>query len=277
MLDFDEGEISEIFVEKIIRQITDLKISLERMISTWREGEQLRQGVLIVLSGAPNAGKSSLLNALLKRNRAIVHNMPGTTRDIIEESYSLSGIPVRLVDTAGLRESDNAVECEGIKRAQVLIAQADLNLLVVDHNDIDRRNSDDLMELFDQDKLILVLNKSDLPAAHVTESPASVPCVSVSALNSTGLDDLKDVMKIKLGIADDFQTQPVISQRHLEELRSTCSAVEESLALLAGDTSAIVIAAGYLREGSEALGRITGRVYSDDLLDNIFGKFCVGK
>jgi len=277
VLDFDEGEIADNFVEKTVRRIVQMQGALESLIATWREGELLRHGVLIVLSGPPNAGKSSLLNALLERNRAIVHNLPGTTRDVIEESYSLNGIPARLVDTAGLRDSENAVECEGIQRAHALIGQADLNLLVVDRHDADRQKLESLLPLFNQEKLILVLNKSDLPTAHPPGVPPAVPAVTVSALTGEGLGALREAMTRRLGIAESFQTHSVISQRHLEELRTAHRAVAEVLQLLAGDSAAIVIAAGYLREGSEALGRITGKVYSEDLLDNIFGKFCVGK
>ncbi len=277
VLDFDEGDIADNFVETTALRIRPLSCALERMIATWREGELLRHGVLIVLSGPPNAGKSSLLNALLQRNRAIVHNLPGTTRDIIEESYSLNGIPVRLVDTAGLRDSDNPVECEGIKRAHALIGEADLNLLVIDRHAGDRDKLEALLPFFRPERLILVLNKSDLPAVPPAWLPPQTPVVSVSALTGEGLDALREAMRGRLGIAESFQTHSVISQRHLEELRSAHRAVAETLQLLAGDSAAIVIAAGYLREGAEALGRITGKVYSEDLLNNIFGKFCVGK
>lgn len=277
VLDFDEGEIADNFVHKTVPSMEQLKLSLEAMISTWREGELLRQGVLIVLSGAPNAGKSSLLNALLRRDRAIVHNLPGTTRDVIEESYSLSGIPARLVDTAGLRDSEDEVEHQGIQRAHALIEQADLNLLVVDQHDSEHEQFDSLLHFFNPDTLVLVLNKSDLPASRQPPLPCDVPIVAVSALTGEGLDELKAAMKAKLGITDNAQSHSVISQRHLEELRTAARAVEESLQLLTDDTAAIVIAAGYLREGSEALGRITGRVYSEDLLNHIFSKFCVGK
>ncbi|MFA7174742.1 MAG: tRNA uridine-5-carboxymethylaminomethyl(34) synthesis GTPase MnmE [Kiritimatiellia bacterium] len=277
VLDFDEGEIADNFVHQTVRQLQQLKLALERLISTWREGELLRRGVLIVLSGAPNAGKSSLLNALLRRDRAIVHNLPGTTRDVIEESYSLSGIPARLVDTAGLRNSEDEVEHEGVQRAYALIQQADLNLLVIDQHAMEREQLDSIVHFFNQDTLLLVLNKSDLPAGQQTPLPCDAPMVAVSAVTGEGLDDLKAVMKTRLGITDNFQSHSVISQRHLEELRTAARAVEETLQLLTIDTAAIVIAAGYLREGSEALGRITGRVYSEDLLNNIFGKFCVGK
>ena len=154
VLDFDEGEIADNFVEKSIIRIKKLSTAVNEMIATWREGELLRQGVLIVLSGAPNAGKSSLLNTLLQRNRAIVHNTPGTTRDVIEESYSLKGVPVRLVDTAGLRDSGNAIECEGIKRAHALIDQADMNLLVVDQSTVLEKVSAIMLEIFNTEKFV---------------------------------------------------------------------------------------------------------------------------
>lgn len=277
VLDFDEGEIADEFVRACVQRIDSLQSALQALIATWREGELLRQGVLVVLCGAPNAGKSSLLNALLQRNRAIVHSTPGTTRDVIEESYSLNGVPVRLVDTAGLRDSPNAIECEGIRRAHALIDQADMNLLVVDRSRMSQRTVDSMLDLFDPAKLIVVLNKTDISKGRAPAIPRTVPTVSVSAINGDGLDALKKVMTEQLGIKDDFQTQPVVNQRHLEELILAESACGSALTTLENEQNDIVIAAGYLREGAEALGRITGKIYAEDLLDNIFRNFCVGK
>ncbi len=277
VLDFDEGDIADNFVQSSIVRIINLQATVKKLISTWHEGQLLREGVLIVLSGAPNAGKSSLLNTLLKRNRAIVHTTPGTTRDVIEESYSLKGVPVRLVDTAGLRDSTDAIECEGIKRAHALIEQADLNLLVVDKSATLQKGADAILKIFDPEKLIMVLNKSDISGDAEIVISEEIPSVSISALTGEGIEELKNIMINQLGIRDDFYTQPLITQRHLQELKIMENALSESLRALAPPMSDIVITAGYLREGSEALGRIIGRVYSDDLLDNIFNNFCVGK
>jgi tRNA modification GTPase len=134
-----------------------------------------------------------------------------------------------------------------------------------------------MLEIFNTEKLIIVLNKSDIADGVEIEIPDEIPSVSISALTGDGIDELKGIMTDQLGIKDDFQTHPVITQRHLEELRSTDSALNEALQALEPAICDIVIAAGSLREGSEALGRITGNIYSDDLLDNIFSKFCVGK
>ena len=276
VLDFDEGAIADLFVTDSVKRIKELKKKVESMISSWREGELLRQGVMIVLSGPPNAGKSSLLNTFLKRNRAIVHKTPGTTRDVIEESYSLKGVPVRLVDTAGLRDSINEIECEGIKRAHALIDQADMNLLVVDKLKSTTDSIKMLIDQFDLQRLILVLNKCDIDCTTV-ELPEKIPSVYISARTGEGIEDLKKVMTDKLGIKEDFQTQTVITQRHLEELKFAESSMDNALDALESKLNDIVIAAGFLRQGSEALGRIIGRTYSEDLLDNIFSNFCVGK
>jgi len=277
ILDFDEGEIADNFTAECIVRINGLINSLEQMIDTWREGELLRQGVLVVLCGAPNAGKSSLLNALLKRNRAIVHNKPGTTRDIIEENYSLNGVPVRLVDTAGLRDAANTIESEGIKRAHALISQADINLLVVDRSRTTQGAFDAMLAHFEHKKVIIVLNKSDLKESDDLKINATLPVVAISALSGEGLDQLKATMLNKLDIREDFQTQPVVNQRHKEELLIALNESRSASEVLVSQLNDIVIAAGHMREASAALGRITGRIYSDDILDRIFSNFCVGK
>jgi tRNA modification GTPase len=277
LLDFDEIEIADNFLDNSVSRIKELQKSIENITSTWHDGELLRQGVMIVLSGPPNAGKSSLLNTLLKRNRAIVHNTPGTTRDVIEESYSLKGVPVRLVDTAGLRKSGNEIECEGIRRAYALIEQADLNLLVVDKTQCSADSIALLLKEFDLLKLILVFNKNDISGAIEFDRPENVPVVDISALTGEGLSQLKKMMTENLGIKDAINTQPVVTQRHLQELKFTEKSLDNALDVLKSEPNDIVIVASCLREGSEALGRIIGKTYSDDLLDNIFSNFCVGK
>lgn len=289
-LDFDEGELSETFLHEITHAVEQTMSELSALIRSWEtHGHVLRDGALVVLSGKPNAGKSSLLNALLGRNRAIVHHVPGTTRDVIEESLLVEGIPIRLADTAGLRMSTDDVEQEGIARSRALIQQADVNLHLLDATTVTEQ---EIAELPHDARSLFVLTKSDLLAPCGT-SPASgtgIPAekidftgkpsgveepIRVSAKTGLGLKRLTEAILQKLGVVNASEGLEIINQRHVQEIRSAFAAAEQAHAYLIKKD--LVIAANELRVAAEALGRIVGRVYTDDLLDAIFSSFCVGK
>ncbi len=277
LLDFDEGELPDTFLTRAAARLAVLVGDVEQLADTWNEGHLLRDGALVVISGRPNAGKSSLLNALLGRNRAIVHAVPGTTRDAIEEGYALNGVPVRLVDTAGLRETGDAVEQEGILRARELIRQADLNLHLVDGSvPWDDAAAGEIAALPSR-RVVVGLTKCDLPAAGECRLPAGVMQVSLSVKTGEGLAALKAALSAALGVEAEPHGVPVVSLRQVSELRQAVAQGRAAGAELAAGPEKLVIAAGHLREAAEALGRIVGRVYSDDLLDRIFSRFCVGK
>ena len=277
LLDFDEGELPDLFAARTIARVSELVTDLERLADTWNEGHLLRDGALVVISGEPNAGKSSLLNALLGRNRAIVHEVPGTTRDVIEEGYSLNGVPLRLVDTAGLRETGDAVEQEGISRARELICQADLNVRLIDSSVALSAERAAELGALPARRTVLGITKCDLPSAGAFPLPPHLPCVRLSVKTGEGLEALKAAMSQALGVDAEAQGQPVVSLRHVAELRESVRQGHAAVAALAVGAERLVIAAGHLRGAAEALGRIVGRVYTEDLLDAIFSRFCVGK
>ena len=278
LLDFDEGVLPDRFLSRTSDAVQGLMDDLRQLAATWNEGHLLRDGALVVISGRPNAGKSSLLNALLGHNRAIVHEVPGTTRDAIEEGYSLNGVPLRLVDTAGLRETGEAVEREGIARARSLMRQADLNLHLVDASfPPGAEQLAQEIEALPKTRTLIGFTKCDVPSAREVALPRGMPHVRFSAKTGAGLDDLKAALARLLELDAEGGGLPVVSLRHVSELREAVAQAQSACRALSAGPDMLVIAAGYLRGGAEALGRIVGRVYTDDLLDTIFSRFCVGK
>ncbi|NLB68806.1 MAG: tRNA uridine-5-carboxymethylaminomethyl(34) synthesis GTPase MnmE [Lentisphaerae bacterium] len=287
-LDFADYESTGILEEvDVTARISDIRSNLEKLAATWREGILLREGALVVLSGIPNSGKSTLFNAMLGAFRSIVTDIPGTTRDSIEEAMLLNGIPLRITDTAGLRDSDGIVERIGIDRAKKLIANADVNLRIIDMTaEIEPQLSwiDDTAA--DPLKTIAVLNKSDIaPRDRVSTLPQELAAkdfttVIVSAKTGAGIDELKAAMTKKIcdDLPDEGGQDVAVSTRHHTLLKEGIEALDEALELYKHDAeNAAVFCAQSLRRAAESIGEITGRTYSEDLLDIIFSRFCIGK
>ncbi|HPA78604.1 MAG TPA: tRNA uridine-5-carboxymethylaminomethyl(34) synthesis GTPase MnmE [Kiritimatiellia bacterium] len=276
-LDFPEEDIPEALIQDVPDRISRAVSEMDRLMSSWEEGRLLREGALIVISGRTNVGKSTLLNALLDTDRAIVSHIPGTTRDIIEEGLVLDGIPVRLVDTAGLRETSCEIESEGIRRTMRHIARSDLQLHVLDSSHALGNEHDEQISGLDPSRTILVLNKTDLGVRICRDKLNGFTCVETSLLNRTGLEALKKEIRRALmrDIEMDAPPHAVISERHRQLL---LKAREDALGAgsLFGQGD-IALASSRLRESIEHVGLITGRVYQEDLLNAVFSKFCIGK
>ncbi|MEI7990492.1 MAG: GTPase, partial [Chloroflexota bacterium] len=275
---FSEDELPESLTKNVIDQLHTLENELLSLQSTWHEGHLLREGALIVIAGRPNVGKSTLMNALLGRERSIVTPIAGTTRDIIEEHFSIDGYMVRLVDTAGLRNSDCEIESEGIRRALHQLSQADITIYVIDGSvDVDDHDADQLDKLNNK-KSIIVINKCDneinktIQSIRTKRSP-----LLISATHLQGLDDLKGAIVSKLGILDSPEHHALISERHRRLLISAHKDIAEAALLLKRPTPEPALAASRLRGALETLGEATGRVYHSELLNNIFSRFCIGK
>ena len=278
-LDFpDEGE-DFLAAGGVNEGLAALAADLDRLLHRARQGRLLRDGLHVVIAGPPNAGKSSLLNALAGANAAIVTGVPGTTRDLLRERIVLQGIPVELVDTAGLRETDDEVERIGVERAWEAAAHADRILLVVD----DRRGVDADGEAILQrlhavrDRVTLVRNKIDLTgrrAGTCTQDPA--PCLALSAATGAGLDALRAHLLAAAGAGAGGDGDFSARQRHLEALARAAEHLQCARRQLA-EPGALELAAEDLRLAHRAFGDILGHTTTEDLLGHIFASFCIGK
>ncbi|MBM4151997.1 MAG: tRNA uridine-5-carboxymethylaminomethyl(34) synthesis GTPase MnmE [Kiritimatiellaceae bacterium] len=277
-LDFVEDELPE-HVFPGLGQKVDLSLQgLDELLSTWDEGRLLREGARVVIMGRPNAGKSTLFNVLLGSDRAIVTAIAGTTRDVIEESLVIDGIPLRLLDTAGLRETECRIEQEGIRRARVHFAAADIVLYLIDSSQPVSQEDDDHLAALDLSRTIIVLNKMDSRHPDFLMKELGVQPVDASLMTGVGAAAICAAIAQKLGGISHAPAHAVISERHrnlLELARNEIVQARERIA--EGEELGAAPAAEHLRAALEFLGQVTGRVYHHELLNNIFSRFCIGK
>jgi len=277
-LDFTDDEIPVAVSHTIAERLRQAKSRVEKLLATWEEGHLLREGALVVISGAPNAGKSTLMNAMLGAPRAIVADLPGTTRDTIEETVILEGVPIRLVDTAGLRETESAVEREGVRRAQATIKRADLNLHVIDCSQELLQADRDHLSKTKKGQCIVVLNKTDLGPKLTGGDFGAFSVVSCSLLKGEGLADLRRAMVERLNLQSSGIPHAAISERHRHTVQNVLNVLGDALTMQdLNRTDCTVLVSQLLRTAIEQLGELIGRTYTDELLDKIFSRFCVGK
>lgn len=269
-IDFPDEELPEEMSQQVTHEISWLVDSILLHLDDSRRGERLRQGLDIAIVGPPNAGKSSLLNLLARRDAAIVSERAGTTRDVIDVAMDLGGYPVVLADTAGLREAADSIEEEGVRRAKRRAEAADLRILVVDGRDeTGFLSAADMVD----DSTILVLNKADLGKPTIEFRGPNLGAYAISVLTGEGIDALLDGLEATVRERIGLAAQPVLTRaRHREALEDCLAALRRSL-----DAVLPELVAEDLRLATRALGRITGRVDVEDLLDVIFRDFCIGK
>jgi tRNA modification GTPase len=279
-LDFVEDELPDDVFSGIADLLDRTFTDLDHLLDTWDEGRLLREGARVVILGRPNAGKSTLLNALLGFDRAIVSSTAGTTRDTIEEGFVLDGIPLRIIDTAGLRETDCEIEAEGIRRAEAHSEEAHLSIYLLDASQsLDEEDQIRLAKL-DPEKSVVVLNKVDLGNKVAGGEWQVAGAVYASLVSGQGVAELKKAMSETLEKGADLQAPPhaVISERHRQLLVESHREAKQARAYLNEDVEEnAVLAAEHLRSALEFLGQVTGRTYHEELLDNIFSRFCIGK
>lgn len=277
-LDFPEEEIDFLADENLSGRTRQLTVQIDALRAAARQGQLLHDGMTVVLAGPPNAGKSSLLNALSGSNSAIVSPIPGTTRDVLREHIQIDGLPLHVLDTAGLRESADAIESEGVRRAQAAMQRAHRVLLVIDDSEAGEGAVRALLaQLPAGVHCTLVRNKIDLtgrapgPVAAMME----IPELAISAQNGSGLDALRAHLKECMGYQTAGEGSFSARRRHLDAIERTRAHIDAAVSQLSARRGEL--AAEELRQAQQALGEITGEFSSDDLLGRIFSSFCIGK
>ncbi|MEW6304498.1 MAG: tRNA uridine-5-carboxymethylaminomethyl(34) synthesis GTPase MnmE [Verrucomicrobiota bacterium] len=276
-IDFPEEDIAPDTRQQLIDKLQQGVAFMDELLRTANEGRLLRRGIRAAIVGRPNAGKSSLLNQLLGHDRAIVSAIAGTTRDTIEETANIRGLPVVFVDTAGLRETGDEIEAEGVRRSHQALAQAELILHVFDASEPLHATDENYLRQFAGKKRILVRNKVDLPS-RLEFATTKEPAVDICCLSGQGLEALKDAIKqlVWAGEIRAEMLQVMINSRHQAALQRARSATETTIRALR-DGLTLELAAMDLRIAVNAVGEIVGKTSTEDLLDSIFSQFCIGK
>ncbi len=280
-IDFPDEDISPDTKEDLLARLEKGVVFMDELLRTANEGQLLRRGIRAAIIGRPNAGKSSLLNQLLGRDRAIVSPIAGTTRDTIEETANIRGLPVVFIDTAGLREALDEIEVEGIRRSRESLAQAELILHVLDASEPLTEADKNYLTEFADKKRILVLNKTDLPVKlelPPTTSNQQPATSSVCSLSGQGIEGLKDAIKalVWAGEIKAEMLQVAINSRHQDALNRARGTTRQAADALRADATLELVAMD-LRIAANAVGEIVGKTTTEDLLDSIFSTFCIGK
>ena len=274
-IDFSDEEIDFLESHEVSSKLQYLKVTLLNILESANQGAILRDGIHVAIAGKPNAGKSSLLNSLTKQPSAIVTDVAGTTRDVLKETIQIDGMPIHIIDTAGLHNSDNIIEQEGIRRAHTEINNADVVLLVYDASD----KSVDLSILPESVKdkpKIVIKNKIDLTGSKTgIQNIQNNPEISISAKNGDGINIVRKALADFAGLNSNTEGVFLARKRHIIAINETLSFINSAISQLDGGASELV--AEDLRQAGMHLGQITGEFSSDDLLGQIFSSFCIGK
>lgn len=283
-IDYPEYDAVETMTTKMLKEkATEVAQSIDQLLATARQGKVLREGLATAIIGRPNVGKSSLLNHLLHEDKAIVTDVAGTTRDVIEEYVNVRGVPLKLVDTAGIRDTEDKVEKIGVERSRKAIGAADLVLLVLDNSQSLTAEDRELLQETAQSKRIVILNKTDLPAQLDQDELAQLvdlqDVLSMSVLEQSGVTQLEQriaKMFFNEGIESSQNNVMVTNARHIGLLNQAKQALQDVQTGLAAGMPVDLVQIDMTRCW-EFLGQITGDSYEDELLDQLFSQFCLGK
>jgi tRNA modification GTPase len=278
-IDFPDEEIDFLAESDVSERVQQAENHVSELLKNAQQGRLLRDGIVLAIIGRPNAGKSSLLNALSGQDSAIVTEFPGTTRDVLREQIDLDGIPVHVADTAGIRETSDVIEAEGIRRARQALESADIVLLIHDASESSAHDEELHAEVPDGARTITVANKIDLVAPHTlrqwVEEDAGKQ-VWISATTGAGVDTLRNRIRQAIGATDQAEGVFSARQRHVDALKRAGNHLAAGFEAME-DYRAGELLAEELRLAQQALGEITGEVLPNDLLGEIFSSFCIGK
>ncbi len=277
-LDFAEEDVEFADRGQLRELILEIKQKVEKLLSTFRYGNAIKNGIPVAIVGEPNVGKSTLLNLLLKEDRAIVSDIPGTTRDTIEDIISIRGILFRFIDTAGLRHTQDKIEALGIERTKEMIKKAEVVLFMVDARDKQWKTKlYDIMQLVDEQKIILVFNKIDLAEDNPDTGGLELPVVYLSAKYHRNVQQLEEALIRAVGYNQYKENEVILTNaRHYEALKRADEAISRVMEGMDSGLPTDLLAED-VRQVMFYLGEISGEITTDELLGNIFANFCIGK
>ena len=280
-IDYPEYDIENLLESDVSNKLNNIKIDLQKLEKSFSNGKIIKEGIKTAIIGKPNAGKSSLLNAILKEERAIVTKFEGTTRDTIEEFVNINGIPLKLIDTAGIRETDNEIEKIGIEKSKSLAKEADLCIVIIDSSKKLDREDENILNVVNKNNTVVVLNKSDLGSV-IDANTAIINnfkyIVNISALRNEGINDLYDIITKMFNLNEiNLDNELIITnERHKNIISKAISNIEKAKKSL-DDNMPIDIVAISIKDVLSNLGEITGDVASEEIINEIFARFCLGK
>ncbi|HHW67699.1 MAG: tRNA modification GTPase [Epulopiscium sp.] len=281
-IDYPEYDIEELGYDRVRKRIEEIRANIHRLLDTADSGKILREGVKTAIVGKPNVGKSSLLNALLREQRAIVTNIPGTTRDVLEEYINISGVPFKLIDTAGIRETEDVVEQIGVNRSKEIIESADLIIMILDLSTSLTEEDMYIMNLIENKKKLVLLNKTDLPAKldknEIYNRFTQNEILEISAKNREDIERLEETLKemFMTGKINMEESIMITNLRHKDALIKADECLKDALSTIDMEMPEDCLSID-LTNAYKYLGEITGESVQDDLIQKIFSQFCLGK
>lgn len=281
-IDYPEYDIEEVTENRVAKTMKEIEEDLKLLQKTFDNGKLIKEGIKVCIIGRPNAGKSSLLNAILKEERAIVTEIEGTTRDTIEESIQIDGIPIKLIDTAGIRETENLVEQIGISKSKDAANEADLVIAIIDSSKELTKEDKEILEFIKNKKSIILLNKMDLKVKvreeDIKKMVKDMRILSISALNKEGIERIFDTISemYKLGGIEIDDSLTITNNRHKQAINNMLNSVNRAEEAIKDQMPIDVITINITDILTE-IGKITGESVSEDIINEIFKKFCLGK